>query len=83
MQEEENLQLRVQLLTQSSKSKGYTKPFVIVLVFYLFSSLCSDAGQDVGSEESNCKDHQDKGDNEVNERNQDLTKLEGDTSHCH
>jgi hypothetical protein len=60
LQEEENLQLRVQLLTQSSKTRGYTKPFVIVLVFYLFSSLCSDAGKNVGTEESNCEDDQDE-----------------------
>ena len=44
--------------------------------FYLFSALCSDTGQNIGSEESNCEDYQDEGDNEVNKRNQDLTKLE-------
>ena len=74
------MEFRVQL---SPKRTDYTKPFVIVLVFYLFSSLCSDAGQDICSEETNREDDQDERDDEVNECDQDLTKLEGCTANCH
>ena len=42
------------------QENGLYQAICYSISFYLFSALCSDAGQNVGSEESNCEDYQDE-----------------------
>jgi hypothetical protein len=42
------------------QENGLYQAICYSISFYLFSALCSDAGQNVGSEESNCEDDQDE-----------------------